>query len=301
MATDLQEMQFELLPTLTAGAGQVFGIGGKVSVNGDDGWDPGEDDWETQDETNPRRGGTAFGRDTLNGPTWAFNLHVNERNVGDAVDTLGQFKTAWRAVKIRQTPGAVIPIRYRINNRVRRAYGRPRRFAAPPNNMILSGFVPITADFACVDGYTYDGVESVVTLGLQAQTEGGLIFPLVFPFESLTVGETEGSATVGGDAPTYPIVTFRGPVRQPGLSTPAWSLELNTELGEGEVVVVDLRPWAMSALKQDGSSVAGTFARRTRLVDMKLEPGQTRLSYRGATSSASATCEVRWSNAWNSI
>ena len=298
--TVLDEMQFELLPSLTAADGQVFGIGAEVSVD-EDGFIPGDDDWTNEDEENPRRGGTSFGRDLLAGPTWGFDLHVNREDVAGAIETLGRFKTAWRALHIRQTPGRVIPLRYRLDGRERRIYGRPRRFSAPPNNLILGGFIPITCDFKAVDSFTYDDVEQVVVLGLQQGSEGGFTFPVTFPVTSLPVGSSADQAVVGGDAPTYPVVRFNGPVTNPSLETAAWTLKLNREIQAGEYVEVDLRPWATTVLLNGVSSVAGALSRRTYLADMAFEPGRHDLIYRGSSLASSSTCEVRWSNAHNSI
>lgn len=298
--TTLNEMQFELLPTMDSEDGVVFGIGADVSVD-DGGFDPGEDSWITQDASNPRRGGTNFGIDLLDGPTWAWSLHVDTIDVPTAVDALATFKSAWRAAQIRSTSGAVIPLRYALGGRVRRVYGRPRRFAAPPSNRILGGYVPITVDFKCADSYTYDDQGDGVLLGINSGSTGGLIFPTTFPTNVTPVGIHTTYGTVGGDAPTYPVVRFNGPVLNPSLATDDWTLSLSTSLLAGQWIEVDLRPWAISALRNDGSSAADALGRRTYLSDMKLEPGQHQFVLRGIDETNSATCAVTWANAWNSI
>lgn len=298
--SDLNEMQFELLPSLDAVDGQVFGIGAGVSVD-DEGFLPGDDDWDDQDEENPRRGGRRFGREVLSGPTWGWNLHVNQSDVPSAIAELARIKTAWRALHIRQSPGKVIPLRYRLDGRVRRIYGRPGRFAAPPSNKVLSGFVPITCDFRCADSFTYDDVEQSISLGLQIGSEGGFVFPTTFPVATQPVGSSQQQAVVGGDATTYPVVRFNGPVTNPRLESNDWTLSLDMTIAEGEFVEVDLRPWGLTALLNAQSSVAGNLGRRQYLSEMGLTPGRHELIFRGAGMSSSATCEVRWANAWNSI
>ena len=300
MATTLNEMQFELLPSETAAAGEVFGLGRDVSVD-EDGFVPGSTDWAVQDQDNPTRGGTAFGRDRLLGPTWAWDLFVNEQDVISARRTLGRFAAAWRALHIRETPGEVIPLRYRMGDEVRRIYGRPRALEAPPNNMILSGFVPIQCDFKAVDGFTYDDVEQTLVLGLSQGSEGGFIFPVTFPVDTLPVGSQQGQAVVGGDAPTYPVVRFNGPVSTPMLITPEWTLRLDLSIPANQYVEVDLRPWRLTALLNGTGSVAGKLNARTRLSDLKLNPGRHNLTFRGTSSTGSATCTVRWASAHNSI
>lgn len=298
--SSLEEMQFELLPSLSAEDGFVFGIGASVSVD-DGGFLPGDDNWENQNEANPRRGGVSFGRDRLSGPTHGWDLHVNETSVKTAKQTLGAFKTAWRALHIRNTPGAVLPVRYRLGEEVRRFYGRPYRLSAPPDNLILSGYVPITCDFQAVDGFFYDDEEQSVTLGLAQGSEGGFTFPITFPVTSLPTGLGGDQAVVGGDAPTYPIVRFNGPVENPSLESNDWTLALDRTLGLGEYVEIDLRPWAISVLLNGQASVAGDLRRRTYLADMAFDPGRHELIYRGSSLSSYSTCEVRWSNAHNSL
>lgn len=300
--TILKDHQFELLPSLSAADGQLFGIGSDVSLN-DEGFHPPDDDWTVEDDANPRRGGTAFGRDVLNGPTWGWDLHVNRDDEAGALETLAAFKTAWRALTIRSTPGAVLPIRYQLDGRVRRIFGRPRRYSGQPDNRILTGYVPITVDFACSDSYTYDDQETSLSLTPLIGSKGGFVFPTVFPTTTLPVASVSDQAVVGGDAPTYPVVTFNGPVTTPSLQTDAWTLQLNRSIAAGDSVVVDLRPWAMTALLNGTSSVAGDLlrGRGQYLSDMKLEPGRTDIIFRAAASSGAGTCTVRWRSAWNSI
>jgi hypothetical protein len=300
MSTVLSEMQFEILPSVTAETGEAFGIGLPVSVD-DGGFLPGDDDWTHQDQADEGRGGMRFGRDVLAGPTWGWNLHVNETDVPSAIATLSRFKAAWRALKVRNTPGAMVAIRYRLADRYRVIYGRPRRFSAPPTNEILSGKVPITCDFQCVDAFTYDDEQQVVQLTLQQGSEGGFTFPTVFPVTTLPVGGSAQQAVVGGDAPTYPIVRFNGPVVNPVLETDEWSLTLDLSIQADQYVEIDLRPWVLTALLNGTASVADSLDRRQYLSDISLEPGPHTLTFRGSSESSSATCAVRWSNAHNSI
>lgn len=296
----LSEMQFEILPSLTAEDGVKFGIGADVSVD-QDGFRPPDDDWEDQDESNPRSGAVAFGRDVLQGPTWGWNLHIDRDDLDGALETLGIFKSAWRAKHIRNNPGAVIPIRYRVGNRYRRIFGRPRKFAAPPDNLILAGYIPVTVDFKAVDGYTYDDIETALELSLQNHSLGGFQFPLVFPYTTLPVGSQVGSTVVFGDAETYPVVRFNGPITNPSLEHDEWILSLDMEIADGDYVEVDLRPWRLTALLNGTASVAGAIGNDQYLSEMSLSPGPYTMTFRGASESSSATCQVRWACAHNSI
>ena len=298
---DLKEMWFELvLPSQEDG--YTFGAGNEVSVDAEGGFDPGEDSWESEDTTNPRAGGTAFGREVLEGPTWGFALHVDRATVREAKDALGRIRSQWRASEVRDDPGAVTTLRYRIGNEYRRTYGRPRRFAAPPDNRILTGYVPITADFKCATPYTYDDVESVEALQLSATSApSGFTFPITFPYASIPSTNTARSLVVGGDAAARPTFVFEGPLTNPSIAGPGWTLALKGSIPNGETVTVDLRPWAQSVRLSSGGNASHMIAPRTRLVDIVLEPGVHFLSFSAASTSGSGSCTVRWANTWNSF
>lgn len=298
--TDLSEMQFEILPTVTAVEGVPFGIGLDISVD-DKGFVPGSTDWSVQDAENPVRGGTAFGRDILQGPTWSWQLHVNEVDTESALAALGRFATAWRALHLRSTPGVLLAIRYRVGGRTRRVYGRPRRYEAPPDNLIMGGYIPVSVDFKAVDGFTYDDTDSSINLGLQQGSEGGFVFPITFPVTTLPVGLQQGQAVVDGDAATHPVVRFTGPVTNPELIHNDWSLTLDMDIPAGQYVEIDTRPWNLGVLQNGTASVAGALGKRQWLSDVKLEPGRHDLLFRGSSVSGGASCTVRWTSAWNSI
>ena len=300
--TQLKEMNFELLPTPMDQSGVVFGIGRRVSLDGEGGFDPGEDEWTDEDDTNPRTGGRVFGRETLNGPTWLFAGHTDEADTKGALEAISEIKTAWRASHLRDEPGAVTMLRYRKGGRTRRVYGRPRRFAAPPDNRVLGGFVPITMEFACATGYTYSDEEKEVVLQMgAAASSGGLVFPCVFPLTTLPPGDNVSSAYVDGDADAWPVVTFRGPLTNPVLKHENWTLSLTLSLTAPQEVTVDLRPWALTVRRENGQSVAGKLGRRQQLTEMRLHPGQNPLSFTASGLSGSGSCTVRWADTWNSI
>lgn len=305
MAT-LSDHQFELLPTMTAVDGITFGIGADSLIEMEDGgFIVGDDEWTTEDAPNSRRGGTRFGRDILNGPTHGFNLFVNADDEPGALSALSAFKTAWRALEMRDQPGLVLPVRYQLDGRVRRFYGRPNRISAPVDNRILGGYVPVTTDFRCVDGHTYDDLKQteVIAINVFGSSQGGFIFPTTFPTATLPVGSRTGQAVVGGDAPAYPVIRFDGPVNKPVLATPDWSLSLGINIPSGQYVEVDLQPWAGTVLLNGTVGVAGALGidNRQYLANMRLEPGRHDLTFRGSSASSSATCTVSWRNTWNSI
>lgn len=300
-----QDHNFELLPSFSATDGAVFGIGQDVSLD-DDGFAPGSTDWATQDGQNGQNGTTAFGRDLLLGPVWNWQLHINRSDESEALQTLRAFRTAWHAMHIRDTPGAVIPLRYQLDGERRRIWGRPRRFEAPPDNKILNGYVPVSVDFKCVDGLVYDDDFQSVTLLLgqtledpEVDSGGGFIFPLTFPVVTLPPTRQQEQLDVGGDANTYPIVRFNGPVANPSISTDDWTLSLNYTIPAGQWVEIDTRPWAMTVLLNGNTSLAGLLGRRQRMSKTFFKPGRFEAKYNGF-SSGTSTCSIIWASAWNS-
>jgi hypothetical protein len=305
MITD--DYNFEILPSEAAANGVLFGIGQHVSLD-DAGFVPGSSDWITQDGESPQTGITEFGRDRLLGPSWSWQLHVNRNDAVEARATLGVFRAAWHALHVRNTPGAVIPIRYKLEgDEVRRIYGRPRRFEAPPDNRILGGYVPVSCDFKCVDGFTYSDTMTQVTLSIgtayedpAADTGGGFIFPVTFPAITLPPTKRQQQLAVGGDAPAYPIIRFNGPVIDPGLETDDWRIQLRTTIPIGQYIEIDTRPWKNTVLLNGNAGVGGLMGRRTRLSQVVFQPGKFDAKFIGS-SSGTATCEVRWASTWNSI
>lgn len=302
-----RDYNFELLPSVEALEGFAFGIHTEVSLDGD-GFAPGATEWAVQDSEDPRNGTTMFGRDRLLGPTWSWQLHVNRDDAIEARDTLARFRTAWHALHIRNTPGAVIPLRYKLEGGpARRIYGRPRRFDAPPANQILSGYVPVSVDFKCVDGFTYDDEMTQVEMLLGEElddptqdTGGGFIFPAIFPVQTLPPTRQRQQIVIGGDAPAYPVVRFNGPIVNPGLITDDWRLTLDYTIPAGQYVEIDLRPWRQTVLLNGSTSLAGRLGRRQRLSRIAFNPGRFEARFVGFSSS-SASCTVRWAATHNSL
>jgi hypothetical protein len=304
--TTLSDYQFEILPSDTATDGVVFGIGSDTGVDMlDGGFIPGDDDWTNDDQEDTQRGGTRFGRDRLKGPLHGFDLFTNCSDEATALDAKALLRTAWRALSIRQDPSTVIPVRYRLNGRERRFYGRPRRFSAPPNNQIQGGYIPITADFQAADAFFYDDQEQGVSLTLHnvGTSDGGFIFPVIFPVTALPVGTSQQQLVVGGDAPAYPVIRVNGPVTNPIIATDSWTIAMDISLGALDYVVIDTRPWERTVIKNGNQNAAGSLSvnRRLYLSDVVLEEGSLpQISFSGNSASGAPTCTVSWRNTYNS-
>lgn len=302
--TALANYQFEILPSAEASDGFVFGIGADVSLN-DGGFDPGEHSWITQDQQNTRRGTTVFGRDVLGAKTWTFDCHTNMDDAKGALSVLQDFSAAWAPVDLAARPGLQTALRYRLANRDRRVFGRPRRFAAPPANLILNGYVPVTHDFQLVDPYSYDDLMSSALIGYSTSASGGgFVLPAVLPISLLsTDGNGAGQISIGGNAKTYPILRFNGPWTNPVMITDDWSVSWRGSIPANDWVEIDCRPWNLYVKNKAGASVVGGLdVRRTYFEDFYFAPGsRPQVTLDGSAPGGGASAFIRWRNAWTSI
>lgn len=299
----LTDFQFSLVPDATSDTEILFGAGQHVEV-AEDGFAPGGPEWSVQDGTNPINGATRFGIDVLNSTTWALDMYANAEDDPEALTYLAELQKAWLYGEASKVNGRVGAIRYALAGRTRRVYGRPRQFAAKFSNQMLSGYVPITANFKTVDSLSYADIAQATTLQFVSGSVGGMILPVTLPAVSDPPGLAQGDIYVGGDHKTYPVIRFNGPVVNPSLT---WadgsaSLTLAASILAGDWIEVDTRPWQQSVTKKSGASVPGSLGRRQYLEDMTLAAGQHhQFSFRGTSSTGTATCSISWRDAYTTL
>lgn len=282
--------------------GYVFGLGRPVFTH-EGAFDPGSVTWRTQDVDIAHGDGVVFGEDFITPPTWVWTLGVDQASDVAALAEMGRLAQAWRT---RPKPGDAVPLRYRVGGRTRRVYGRPRNLAPSLDNRLLSGYAEYLADFRLADALHYsDELKSTGNAQLaQSSIGGGLRSPLISPLRSIrpTSSARAGSDVVGGDAPSWAIVTIKGPVSSAVVEVVGqWRLELNMPLGPNDEVVVDPRPWKRSVILNGGGSVAGRLGRRTSLAELRLQPGPIQMIFNGAAASAGGTAKVSWRDAHHSL
>lgn len=270
------------------------------------GFDPGTTDWRVQDQDSPSGDGVTFGRDLLSGPTWAWTLLTNQYTAADALDSLEAMAALWQGNVNRSVPGAVSVLRYNIGGRTRCVYGRPRRWGMSVTPNLWGGVTPVVADFRCVDALHYDDALRTVNVGVvvgDGASLGGMEAPLVEPLSTVGGGAREGVVdAVGGSAPAPFIALIRGPITNPWIEGPGWRFDFLTTLASDQTLTVDTRPWAKTALRQDGASLAGTLTRAsTALSDARLLPGGAWLNFGGIDGTSTATCVVSWRPTYHSL
>ncbi len=293
MPVDLVDHQFSI-------GGVIFGIDAALSVtNGT--WEVGSFSHRTQDTDDAQTDTRNFGRDLLTPGSWSWELHTTADHEAGALQQLDALAGVWLDEAVREDPGAVVGLRYRIGDRTRIVYGRPRRWAPQINNRLLGGYIPINCDFSLADGVFYSDAEQSAQIDLIASVVGGLVTPLITPLTTLsTSAPRAGIVTVEGTAPTWAVLEFHGPVVNPWIAREGWRFDLNLTLAADEVVTVDPRPWAKSVTRAVGSSVASAVT-GARLYDLRIPPGTSEIQYGGRDTTNSSYCVVKWRPAWRSI
>jgi hypothetical protein len=289
----LQNYQWEL-------DGVAFGADCPVDHEADS--EPSSYSWRSQDTSNPSRDGMTPGKDLIEPGAWNFKLFTNCESEGEALDALQDLATVWRGDSVRKTPGAVLPLRYRLNSRTRRVYGRPRRFTAPLGPTLTGGAIMITSDFQTVSEMYFDDIEQSITVGRVAPATGGLLPPLASPLSTqLSSATRPNTVTIGGALPTPFWVEFAGPSTDAFLDIDGIRvIQIRGDIG-AESITVDARPWIMSAYRADGTGMAHLLHPRFRLPGLELKPGSHQFTYGAVDFTGSSSAKVSWRGAYPSV
>jgi hypothetical protein len=256
----------------------------------------------TADQVMPGDDGLMMGRDYLQGRTLSWELVVNGYTSATGRAQWQALEAAWDARNTRLTPGAVTALRLRVpGGQTCVAYGRPRKIAASDLQFMRSGAIPVVADFSTVDRFFYDDVEQVLSFGIRPTigSGGGITFPVTWPITWASADTSNSDVVVNaGNAPTWPVITFNGPLVNPTvvIGDNLRALQLVTTLADNETVTIDTRPWSRSVLRNDGASLAGAL-RGSRLADLVLQPGPTLIGIQGIDLDGTAGAQIRWRSA----
>lgn len=294
MTVELLNYQWEL-------GGVVFGYDCAVDHESDVA--PPEYSPRTEDQQNPFSDGMTPGIDLFEPGSWQFKLFTNAEDEGTALESLAELRQVWRGDAYRKLPGEATELRYRLSNRTRVVYGRPRRFSAPLGVEYLSGRIPITADFQTVSELFFDAAEQSIPVGLQQPTTGGFTAPFTTPLttDSSPVNMPY-TLEVGGELPTPTLVDFIGPLDSTGLLIDGEPyIRFQEDIPAGVTVTVDARPWVTAVYRQDGAPIAGWLSPRSRMPAMQLEPGFHTATLLGSSPTGLGRAQVRWRGAHPSL
>lgn len=293
--TAISDWQFEL-------DGVPFGVGQDVAVSK---FERGGAETRGQDQPSEFGDWLNFGTDRKTPGLWSWELYTNLTDGTSALAALGQLEELWDAEDTRLTVGEVLPLRYTINGRTRRVYGRPRRFTATPQDLTPKGRIDIVADFQLADTTHYADEQKsspVLRVGAADLTGTGIVFPITFP---VMFGGTAGSPasrniTVGGTRRTWLTATFTGPITNPYLIVAGTVFQLEGVLGAGEQVIVSGLPWQQGIYRPGGTTAPLTLDSRTLLDNLRVAPGTYLVTFGGIDNTGTASCVVAWRDAFGS-
>lgn len=251
----------------------------------------------------PRSDGTRFGRDYRGGRNITFTMHIFGDSAAIGFNALDHLHAAWMGDAIRRLPGATQTLRIKTGGRIRRVYGRSRRFAPISTRIAANGWAPVTADFRTVDHFYYDDNEKTNTVSIIPTPGGGLIAPLVEPLSTVALSYAPGEITVGGTVPTWPVFVIQGPISLPTIDViDEFRVTLGIILKYDEFVVVDPRPWTRGVRKNGTVNVAGQLTPASpRLSEIRLTPGTHEIILSGLDETGTSSLTVAWRDTFTSF
>lgn len=255
-----------------------------------------------QDQAVTGHDGILFGVDTVPGMVITQTGFAYAQGLGKelvVMDAYSGLAGAWNDPSVRLTNNTVQVLRslYPGSAVARRCYGRGRKIV-PVLGQVMSGIVPFTSQFQAADGIWYSDVPTVLSLTQRPSFLGTFTPPMTPPYQLSASNIFQQSAISNtGSLPTWPVITFTGPISFPGLTyvnTPV-SIGYNGILKSTDTLVIDTRPWARTAMLGN-ASIAGLLT-GSAMISMQAQPGATIVRFTGQDSTGQATCVITWRNA----
>lgn len=255
-----------------------------------------------QDQAVAGHDGQLFGVDTLPGMviTQAGFAYTSPGQGAAAFDAYAVLAAKWNDPAARLSMGTVQVLRatYRTSLVTRRCYGRGRKIM-PSHGQSYQGIVPFTAQFQAADNVWYSDTEYSLQLTQVPSFSGTFTPPVTPPYQlSAAINYQQNVVVSASVLPTWPVITFTGPVTNPGLlyvNTPV-RVGWTGTLGPTDSLVIDTRPWARTALLNGRTSVAGALTGNA-MISLQIQPGSTVTRFTGQDYTGTSTCVIRWRNA----
>lgn len=259
--------------------------------------------WRVQDQPNPVGDNILVGRDFGDPQPIKLGVFFRGDTAEETAQAAAEFANAWAAARDRK-PGDESVLEIGVHGRTVRAYGRPRDLDIDDTEIFARKHADGTAVFDRTDMLFYGdpdtGGGGQVTLSITPPQAAGLVFPIVFPWSTLTGGQRQGIVRNPGLRLTKDVtITIHGTVNRPIVSGDGWEIELDTNLAYDRSVVIDAR--AKTVTRDDGVPLAGKLTRKSRLDQIQVPAGDSEFKFRGISNDGSATATIRWGSAHTSL
>lgn len=290
----LQDQQFEIGDTR---------FGGTLDLVKLDSLDVGSASFDVQDQDNPFGPTTYFGRDTLRGPEWTFEMVTDggvAGTIADARRAAEALALEWRS-PYHHDENRLQVLRYSLGGRTRRVYGRGRKFDMDVVPLSFSGTAPISATFKLAENIYYDDFAQSISIPIVAPTQAGLIAPLKAPLT--TAGQTQFAQRgieIGGTVPTPVTVTFQGPVLRPWVRSGNFFIQYDYGLAADQLLTVTGFN-ELKAIDNFGRNLTGKMSHRTRMSNVRIGPGMQYFTFGGTDDTGSASATISWRNAYTML
>lgn len=293
---ELQDGQHEL-------AGVLIGSGTPVVLASIEGL--GRARQRTADVEPPGEDGLWLGADYYTGRT--VRIPAGIKTPGDqsaALDVLAELEEATSSDTVRLQGGATLDLRLKFPGRQARVVrGRIRQMEADLSTA-KHGWIPLDIEFTAADHLFYADTPQTTSIPLGGLTEGGMTFPLMFPF---TIADTAGAVgrpgflTVDGTTATWPLLRINGPCANPTIKHVATgrTLIVQASIAEGEWVEIDTRPGWRTALRNNGGGAP--LAPTSRIDTFQLQPGVNEIHWTATDPTLTSTLAVTWWPAYKAL
>lgn len=264
------------------------------------------DGYRTDDTSNPRADGLAFGQDFIDPGELSIQLQIDFTTYPAGVvecarrawSARTEFSQAWRADGVRGRPGELSEL---IVGGEFMIEGRSRRVVWDDSAQNV-GFIRGQAYFSPAGTGLYDvsgagGGWNAHTIGLMPPQHGGIRAPIKAPVTTAYESSRARSFEVGGIDPVWPIVTIKGPLMTGAQLelTGGWRMPLNRALGAFDVARIDTRPGHRS-MTLNGRPANLLRDDAVMLSDASIAPGMQEIALRGRSLEGTATASIEWLN-----
>ncbi|MFJ7297547.1 phage tail family protein [Streptomyces collinus] len=293
---ELEDGQHEL-------AGVLIGRGTPVVLANIEGL--GRAGQRTADVEPPGEDGLWMGADYYEGRT--VRIPAGIKVPGDeaaALDVLAQLEEATSDDSVRLAGGVTLDLRLKFPGRDARVVrGRVRKMEADLT-AAKHGWIPLDIEFTAADHLFYADAAETTSIPLGGLTEGGMTFPLMFPF---TVADTAGAVgrpgflTVAGTSPTWPLLRINGPCANPTIKHVATgrTLTVQASLAAGEWIEIDTRPGWRTVLRNNGGGAP--LSPTSRIDTFRFLTGVNEIHWTATDPTLTSTLAVTWWPAYKAL